>query len=484
MDELLKKTINHLRDHLPVGFGYLKRKDHAYFRFRRNNIIVHLRVNKNNTVIYSVYLISDNKTKMKYYEDRQEDVGDEIVQYYTIPEKWFEEINYSKVSMLYRSAKYYDKSLGLDFVDDIYDEVELCISKARELENARISRASKSADDSTRVKKQCEEEKTDTVELSREKVKKAKVFLESKMVGQDEYIKQVCCILMQMFTGEKVDTSLFIGKSGSGKTYAWELLCMDYESPLKDWLGYKIIDASMITPESYKGANITQVLSEVEEVKKQSKYFILIIDEFDKVLMKNPDDDNHKLQQNFLQILAHSRVQLDTRFGDSAEYVDFSDIPVVLLGAFQNYDFNYEEPTTKEIGFVKDSECEYDNNLTEQNIEDKLLAMGAMPELIGRISNYVILNELDCDVLKRKLKEITDEKAKNVEKQYNVKLEINDNIMNALTINENFGARSMNMCLNKIFNASLMYDVSVEGANCRVFLDENNNIIHQKIMQR
>ena len=320
------------------------------------------------------------------------------------------------------------------------------------------------------------------IDHARTMVRKARAFLESKMVGQDEYIKRVCYILMQIFTGEKVDTSFFIGKSGSGKTYAWELLCMDEKSPLKDVLGYKIIDATTITAEAYKGCNITQAISDIETARKKYEFFILIIDEFDKVVLeKSTSDYERQLQQSYLQILSHNKVTIEKNKNNEIEVVDFSNMPVILLGAFQNHEFGVKKSSKKTIGFAiqEDITCSEDN--LQIDIGEELLGMGAMPELVGRVSCFFILNELGDDILKDKLKKDIIEKAKSLEKKHGVRLDIDDNVFDDITISSEFGARSLQSAINKIFDASLMYDIAVNRDSFRIFCDENNNIAYERL---
>ena len=322
------------------------------------------------------------------------------------------------------------------------------------------------------------------INTARERIIKAKDFLESKMVGQDEYIKHVCYILMQILTGKDVETSFFIGKSGSGKTYAWELLCRHNERPLKDILGYELIDASVLTAEGYKGCNLSQTLTYFDQKKNMKKFFVFIVDEFDKLLIKkDPRDWNMELQQNFLQILSHGELRIENGSINSNydKEISFEDVPVVLLGAFQNYDFQTKMPEKRTIGFLETDECRDLNNDSNESISEELLKMGAMPELVGRITHFHLLNVLGEDVLRDKLKKDMYEMAAKIKEDYNVTLEINSDIPKLIKIERDFGARSIKNCLNKIFDASLMYDVSVEGKDSVISLDEDNKIIHWEI---
>ena len=390
-----------------------------------------------------------------------------------------DESPFSNTSVLLRAKYELIECAMAEDVQIFFGKVKDCIKRAAKIHDTYVEAYRKKQE---AEKRRIAQEHKETVDYARMMVRKARKFLESKMVGQDEYIKRVCYILMQIFTGEKVETSFFIGKSGSGKTYAWELLCKDEKSPLKDVLGYKIIDASTITAEGYKGCNITQAITDVEETREQYKFFVLIIDEFDKVLLeKSTSEYEMQLQQSYLQILSHSKVTLEKDKFSEVKTVDFSKIPVILLGAFQNHEFGVTVPSKKTIGFGNQEKVTCSEEKLQFDIGEELVIMGAMPELVGRVSSFFILNELDDYTLKNKLKKDIVEKAKSLEKKHGVRLDIDDDVFDAITISSEFGARSLQSAINKIFDASLMYDIAVDRDSFRIFCDENNNIAYGRL---
>lgn len=458
--------------------------------------LIRLRMRDEKKVIITIFLNGYDNSVFTYFVDIQNDPTNNYPYHKPLYIINSDISPFKNNSVILTTAYTFNLNKEYDDLKCLKDEIHEAVHYARKIENSgldnnkNISKHKESEQKKNNVEEKPEETETESkyydINTARERIIKAKDFLESKMVGQDEYIKHVCYILMQILTGEKVDNTFFIGKSGSGKTYAWELLCKDNESPIKDILGYELIDASTITAEGYIGCNLSQALTNLEDKISEKKYFILIIDEFDKVLIDTSHRNyDRELQQGYLQILAHGEVRLNKEYKKSfsKETIDFTNIPLVLLGAFQNYDFYHKTPNRKTIGFLESDESNDLKGNNNQSISEEILNMGGMPELVGRITNFHLLNVLDESILRDKLKGDIVDTAREITQKYNVGVEINNDVADLINIEEDFGARSIKTCLNKIFNASVMYDVSVEGSDVMISLDENNNIIHSKIKQ-
>ena len=455
---------------------------------------IRLRLYDEKKVIITIFINGYDNSNFTYFVDIQKDPTNNYPYHKALYTLHYNISPFENVSTILRTAYTFSDN-EVDDMKGIMDEIKTAVYYAREIE--KYGFAKNIIKDSDNKESNQEENNTDEkpketeneseyydINTARETVIKAKDFLESKMVGQDEYIKNVCYLLMQILTGKDVETSFFIGKSGSGKTYAWKLLCRHNESPLKDILGYELIDASVLTAEGYKGCNLSQTLTNFDQKKNMKKFFVFIVDEFDKLLIKkDPSDWDMELQQSFLQILSHGKLRIEDGSINSNydKEISFEDVPVVLLGAFQNYDFQTKMPEKRTIGFLETDECRDLNNDSNESISEELLKMGAMPELVGRITHFHLLNVLGEDVLRDKLKKDMYEMATKIKEDYNVTLEINSDIPKLIKIERDFGARSIKNCLNKIFDASLMYDVSVEGKDSIISLDEDNKIIHWEI---
>ena len=456
---------------------------------------IRLRLYDEKKVIITIFLNGYDNSSFTYFVDIQNDPTNNYPYHKALYTIHSNIAPFENISLILRTSYIFNNNIEDDDMKGLIKEIKTAVHRAREIEkyssfeniikNSDNKESNQEENNTDEKPKEMEpESKYYDINTARERIIKAKDFLESKMVGQDEYIKHVCYILMQILTGKDVETSFFIGKSGSGKTYAWELLCRHNESPLKDILGYELIDASVLTAEGYKGCNLSQTLTNFDQKKNMKKFFVFIVDEFDKLLIKkDPRDWNMELQQNFLQILSHGELRIENGSINSNydKEISFEDVPVVLLGAFQNYDFQTKMPEKRTIGFLETDECRDLNNDSNESISEELLKMGAMPELVGRITHFHLLNILGEDVLRDKLKKDMYEMAAKIKEDYNVTLEINSDIPKLIKIERDFGARSIKNCLNKIFDASLMYDVSVEGKDSVISLDEDNKIIHWEI---
>ena len=492
LDNLVEKIVTSLKENNATDIVVTNRTNGYSIDVEDPSKFIRLELYDEKKVIITVFLNGYENSSFTYFVDIQNDPTNNYPYHKALYTIHSNIAPFENVSTILRTTYTFSDN-EVDDMKGMMDEIETAVYHARDIEQCGLVKkiikdsSNKESNKDTNVEEKPKETENESkyydINTARETIIKAKDFLESKMVGQDEYIKHVCYILMQILTGKDVATSFFIGKSGSGKTYAWELLCKHDESPVKDILGYELIDASMVTAEAYRGCNLSQVLVDIKDEQKKKDFFVLVIDEFDKVLVHREHTEYElNLQRNYLQILAHGKVELNKEFttGNSKQTVDFSDIPIVLLGAFQNYDFQIKMPKKRTIGFLETDECDESEEKNNQSIGEEILKMGAMPELVGRISDFHLLNVLDEDVLRNKLKQDIKDTVEKIKNDYNVTLEINSDIANVINIEESFGARSIKTCLNKIFDASIMYDISVEGKDLIITLDEDNNIVHRE----
>jgi ATP-dependent protease Clp ATPase subunit len=187
---------------------------------------------------------------------------------------------------------------------------------------------------------------------------------------------------------------LLIGESGTGKTMIVEELCKLVNAP------YIRLDATEFTVTSATGLNCTAVVKYIMNVstalieEQKDKYrtipgtidrMIIFVDEFDKLCASGPNGDWMKRTQTaFLSLFENKHGLLP----------DTDGITFIFAGAFSGLDYKKKQEK-KSIGFFK--------NIEEKNSRDlaqEIIKYGFSPELIGRIGNIVLLDELDIKAYK------------------------------------------------------------------------------------
>ncbi len=177
---------------------------------------------------------------------------------------------------------------------------------------------------------------------------------------------------------------LLIGDSGTGKTFLVESLSSVMEFPLVK------IDATELNPTGASGGLkkkdvVKKIIDKVKEVMEESPetywsldgtldQVIVFVDEIDKLGQQLSSDWNAHVQSNFL-----------TLFENKGE---LKGITFVFAGAFTGLE---KRGSKKEsIGFSRQEEKEHKS----EDLAQKVIKFGLIPELVGRLHNIVLLDEL------------------------------------------------------------------------------------------
>jgi ATP-dependent protease Clp ATPase subunit len=156
---------------------------------------------------------------------------------------------------------------------------------------------------------------------------------------------------------------------------------------------YVIVDASQLTPEGYKGLNVSTVLSRLYGVCGKNldkmKGSVVIVDEFDK-LDKSDLAYEKSLRSSFLKMLEGEIVLFPPGVGDTNSgnwpSIDTRHIQFIFCGVFEHFTKIYNSEY-KGVGFTKEM-IKKDNN----GIKDILHKIGLGMELIGRLDELIIFN--------------------------------------------------------------------------------------------
>lgn len=322
--------------------------------------------------------------------------------------------------------------------------------------------------------KQSEDTPIDTLKKENFKMPKDyKKILDDFVIGQDDAKKVLSVAIFNHIKRIKnpelkIDKSnvLFIGPTGSGKTYLAETISKHLDIPLA------IVNTTSLTAAGYIGEDVASVLERLwkdagEDVQKAEKG-IIFLDEIDKIATagggtRNKDVSGKAVQQELLKILEGDVVKIypegsnkNRKAGTPVE-INTKDILFIAGGAF--------------VG-LKDKPGVQISALGQKNIKDNiqpdtemLIDFGMIPEFIGRFPMITELEEID----KNAMVKIMTEPEGNIIEQYktlfdlsNVKLNFDKKAINeiaTIALDKKTGARGLrnvmeNIMMDYMFNIS------------------------------
>lgn len=181
---------------------------------------------------------------------------------------------------------------------------------------------------------------------------------------------------------ENPPVCLIIGESGSGKTHLVKMISKIMNFDLLEINGKSIAQEGW-NGESLKNMILTYAMSRPKS-KDQSIKTIIFIDEFDKVCqpISSSETENYNVhtQNSFLKYLEGFKIE------NKDILVDLKSFCFILGGNFQGIR-DQREKNKKQIGFR-------DHEHQETELHYELESFGMIPEIIGRISNFIELNYL------------------------------------------------------------------------------------------
>ena len=183
-----------------------------------------------------------------------------------------------------------------------------------------------------------------------------------------------------------LNNCLLIGDSGTGKTYLVESLLKIVDIPLVK------IDATMLSPTGAGGGIKNTDLE--EKILKTARDFdnryysnisaidsvIVFVDEVDKLAQHLSSDWNEHVQANFLKTFENGN--------------DIANVTYIFAGAFTGLEKYESSKPRKSYGFVHHDGHEIEE---EGDLADKIVKYGLIPELVGRMSHIVLLDQLKAE---------------------------------------------------------------------------------------
>ena len=320
-----------------------------------------------------------------------------------------------------------------------------------------------------------------------------KAYLDQHIVGQDDAKKVLAVAVYNHYKRLKHNQSeqkddveiqksniLLVGPTGCGKTLLAQTLAKMLDVP------FAVADATTLTEAGYVGDDVENILlrlyQNADYDAKKAERGIIYIDEIDKIARKSEntsitrDVSGEGVQQALLKLIEGTLSNVPPQGGrkhpqQEVIQIDTKNILFIVGGAFVDLDkiieHRVKDGTSIGFGNVAPTQAEKEqqaSRLLKKLQPEDLLKFGLIPEFIGRIPVYAVLEALD----EKTLKMILTEPKNAVLKQYKrllemdgVELEFEQEAIDLIAqkaIKRKTGARALRSIVEELM-LDVMYDI-------------------------
>ena len=341
--------------------------------------------------------------------------------------------------------------------------------------------------------KETNKKKDDNEDKPIPKPHEIKAYLDQHIVGQDD-AKKVLSVavynhykrLKHNINSDKDDVEiqksniLLVGPTGSGKTLLAQTLAKMLDVP------FAVADATTLTEAGYVGDDVENILLRLYQNAdfdaKKAEKGIIYIDEIDKIARKSEntsitrDVSGEGVQQALLKLIEGTISNVPPQGGrkhpqQEVIQIDTKNILFIVGGAFVDLDkiIEHRVKDGNSIGFgnVAQTQAEKEqasSKLLKKLQPEDLLKFGLIPEFIGRVPVFAVLDALDEETLKMILTEPKNAVLKQYKKLLemdNVELDFEPEAVDLIAkkaIKRKTGARALRSIVEELM-LDVMYDI-------------------------